>query len=92
MEPSRKKHKEARARIGTLRRFVFPRKAKHFLMYGLPASAWISLVRLNNVREATYNVVLAAVSCVNRMHTLMKSASPWRPEIAEFSADMTKAE
>lgn len=44
------------------------------------------------MREATYKVVLAAVSAVIRIHALMKLASARWPEIEEFFAAMTKAE
>lgn len=44
------------------------------------------------MREATYKVVFAAVNAVNRIHALIKLASPWRSEVVELSAAMTKAE
>lgn len=73
---------------GTPRRFVCPQLAIH-LTYHSSASEGSSRVRLNNVLEATYSAVFAAVKAVNIMNTVI---APPSPGILDLSAAITKAE
>jgi hypothetical protein len=58
-------------------------------MYHSSASGGSSRVKLNNVLEATYSAVFAAVKAVNIINTVI---APPRPGIPDCSAAITKAE
>ena len=70
-----KQHEARTARIGTLRRLVFPKNEKHFSIQGLSGPAFTRRVRPNRVREATYKVVLAAVNAEMTRPTVTNPAS-----------------